>query len=1259
MTDSYANATVDLDALAEQQEDVQQTIQDQELREGVNKIESDAQQASDAQFAAEQDDPRNKEKWGMGGVVKELQSAFLGGIQDTGSSIVTAPERVLDMINGEMEKENAEGGYDTEWDDWFTNDNNPIETKTWWGGLIRSATHFGTMAAAIVPAATYAGAGATALGAGRAVTAIGGVLTNNWMRAAAVGAATDLTSKYSQDANGLQILRDRFGFIDTPLTTNDWDHPAVKTFKNVVEGMGIGTLTDGLFMVMGKGARRVLPDGSSVDATAEAAAKGQARNTSVTTQTIEKGQKELIESGPEFRGHKNKPLADSQQGSPTSTENVMEVKRAQKRIREEGGAEEGSPGSVSTPSNLEAAAATRGLSDQALDDVYKALKSDAAYAENRALLEAGGTTLREQSGDAIEAFHRTGLGREAMDKTPDQYLAEYYQNAMPHFEGMPEEMLEFTTKYIEAADLLTGSLLREIRDMGIVGREIADIADLGDVDAPAKALYDKLITTVSEVNRSKLLQSPEFRAIGMENAANPAVARRLQKEYVDQNMSVRVGESIDAFRLAFKVAGEDASDDLFKGIFEVVSMNKEIHNLTDFDNWVRKKLKGGDFNGEPKTGALLNELHRVMINSVLSGPKTPVRAIMGTSTATFLRPLATAIGAGVRLPFTGDVATLRASLASVNAMRESIPEAFEIFKTRLNAYWAGDVATVKSRFMEYSKGDQQWAVYGDWAENSGRATKMDQAVYRTANIARQLNDNKYLTYSTKVMAATDDTFGYILARAKAKERAVREALETHTSGKWMDIEPKVLRDAENRFMGQIMDADGNITDDAVMFAKQEATLTNDLTGFAKGLNTVFEQTPWARPFFLFARTGVNGLALTAKHTPGLNFLVKEFNDIAHATADNLTDVHRYGINNVEELMNAKALQQGRLAIGSAVISMAGMHFLNGGLTGNGPTDRQKRQVWMDAKYIPRSINIGGVWVSYDSFEPFSQILAAIADVGDHMDLMGEEWTEDQFLKISMVVAQAATSKSYLTALQSFVDLFSGKPGQQNRMIASLLNNQVPLAGLRNEVGKLFTPHMKELNSGWQDAIRNRNLISEKVAGGGALPIKYDLLNGQPVRDHDFVTRMFNSISPVQLNLDQSPGRKLLFESGYDLRMSTYYGPDGTDLSDQPALRSMFQKYIGDQNLELELNKMAKDPSILESMAIMNRDRESGNRGIDARKAYRHNIMIDRLFKQARKKAWGMMKQDPRVQQMIEEEKQRKSVIYQRKKETSALLQMNR
>ena len=111
--------------------------------------------------------------------------------------------------------------------------------------------------------------------------------------------------------------------------------------------------------------------------------------------------------------------------------------------------------------------------------------------------------------------------------------------------------------------------------------------------------------------------------------------------------------------------------------------------------------------------------------------------------------------------------------------------------------------------------------------------------------------------------------------------------------------------------------------------------------------------------------------------------------------------------------------------------------MNGGLTGNGPTDRQKRQVWLDAGWVPRSINIGGVWVGYDSFEPFNQILSGVADIGDHSELMGEEWTQDQFQKYALVLAQAATSKSYLQGLQQFVDLFAGRAGQQNRIIASI------------------------------------------------------------------------------------------------------------------------------------------------------------------------------------------------------------------------------
>ena len=1258
MTEQFQEPTVDLESLDQETQADQEWIDQENARQKEIQAQNLQEQQSAEQYKAEQADPRNKENWGAGGVIKELQSAFLGGLQDTASSVVTAPERLIDVATGEMQQEMKDSKYTAEWDDWFVDDRNPIETKTWWGGLIRSATHFGTMGAAIVAAAPLAGAGATAIGLGRSVTAVGGLMTNQWMRAAAVGAATDLVSKYSQDANGLQILRDRYGFIDTPLTTNDWDHPVVKTFKNVAEGMGIGELTSGLFRIMGKGARRVLPDGRTVDFSEEAIAKGTMREGDIQGQIISKGQEELIESPTDFRGHKNKPIANSWQGSPTSRENLMDVKRTQKRIRNEWGAEEGSTGSASTPSNLQKAERSRGLDDSALDDVYKGLKSDAEYTRIKSELEAGNTNLRQESGDAIEAFHRTGLGRNAMDQTPAEYLSEYYENALPHFEGSPDAMVEFTTKYIEAADLLTGSLLREIRDLGIVGREIADIADLGSVDGPAKALYDKLITTVTEVNRSKLLQSPEFRAIGQANAANPKRMKKLQTDYVNQNMSARVGESIDAFRLAFKIAGEDATDDMFKAIFETVSMNKDIHNLTDFDAWVRRKLIGGEFDGKPKTGVLLNQLHKVMLNSILSGPKTPMRAIMGTSSATFLRPMSQTVGALVNLPFSKDTTTLRASMASVNAMFESIPEAWSLFKTRLNSYWAGDISTVKSRFMEYSQGDEQWEVFRHWIENSGKATRGDVAAFNIANMARALNDNKYLTYSTKLMAATDDTFGYILARSRAKERAVREALENGNLGRTTEINPTILREAENRFLGEILDADGNILDDAVMFAKKEATLTTDLTGFAKGLETVMQSTPWTRPFFLFARTGVNGLTLTAKHTPGFNFLVKEFNDIARANINDLSSVSKYGIHTAEDLMNARALQNGRLAIGGSVITMAGIHFLNGGLTGNGPTNRQQRQVWIDAGWQPRSIKIGDIWVGYDSMEPFNQILSAIADIGDHNQLMGEEWTKDQFQKLSLVIAQAATSKTYLQSLQQFVDFFAGEPGQQNRVIAGLLNNQVPLAGLRNEVGKLFNPYMRELNSGWTDAIRNRNLSSEFIAGQ-PLAIKYDMLNGQPVREYDFVTRMWNMFIPIPLNLDQSPGRKLLYESGYDLRLSTYYGTDGTDLTDAPQLRSKFQKLIGEQNIELQLNKLADDPRIQESIAKMNRDLRNGNKHLDPMKAYYHNKAIAQIFKTARQVAWAQMMQDMNTKRLIAQQRAKEMQVNESLKDTQGLLQMNR
>ena len=100
------------------------------------------------------------------------------------------------------------------------------------------------------------------------------------------------------------------------------------------------------------------------------------------------------------------------------------------------------------------------------------------------------------------------------------------------------------------------------------------------------------------------------------------------------------------------------------------------------------------------------------------------------------------------------------------------------------------------------------------------------------------------------MAATDDAFGFVLGRAKMREKAMRRALELQDNGyKTPKITKELMRAYEDDFYSQVFDAQGNIVDEATKFARKEVTLTQELTGFAKGLNDVFSAAPLAKPFF--------------------------------------------------------------------------------------------------------------------------------------------------------------------------------------------------------------------------------------------------------------------------------------------------------------------------------------------------------------------------------------------------------------------------
>ena len=576
----------------------------------------------DQQTQAELDDPRNEERWGLKAVAKELQSVVTGGIQDTLSSVATFPERTIDAVNGNMVKEKREQGfYKPDWSP-FNSYDNPIITKTWWGKLARGTVHFGTLAAGTVLAAK----GAVAAGipiAGVAATKLLGA--PSLVRAAGIGAISDLVSKESDGENALGSLRDHYGLIDTPLSTKEADHPIMMKFKNIVEGMGIGLVFDGVAMAIGKGARPIVE-------------MVQKRNKSIISGTTEKGLDELRAYEEGFRASKNRPLADSHQGAHLSVDDPYDVFTNQKRIRNEYDAAEGSAGNLIRPMQRERGAMYTDYTEEVVEDILSKLYSNNKFKKIIDDVQKKKISLVDAFGDSIAAHQRISLGRDAAEMSTADYVQELFQSRdtydITDIDGNIIDTYEtLTSKNVVVADMLISTLLQQVRDLSTGVREIFNFVDVRDVDGPLEQVRDTMFFLLTEVKKARIIKSQNFAELGA-GQKRGYLRQTLNKEMVDTR------ESIQAI---LDIADDDP--DMLMALFEAFSSMQTVNSIDDFNAWARKMIKGGEIEGKQQKGALIRELEGVFSHSVLSGPKTSARAIIGTSAFTFTRPMATTLGA--------------------------------------------------------------------------------------------------------------------------------------------------------------------------------------------------------------------------------------------------------------------------------------------------------------------------------------------------------------------------------------------------------------------------------------------------------------------------------------------------------------------------------------------------------------------------------------------------------------------------------------
>ena len=114
MSDSYSGGNsyqVNEDDIQTGIEVARDAIDDYEARRQQKLQKQEAANTAEQQAVSEQADPRNSETWGAKALIKEGQSILSGGLQDTASSLATFPERTMDALSGEMQREKEEKGY--------------------------------------------------------------------------------------------------------------------------------------------------------------------------------------------------------------------------------------------------------------------------------------------------------------------------------------------------------------------------------------------------------------------------------------------------------------------------------------------------------------------------------------------------------------------------------------------------------------------------------------------------------------------------------------------------------------------------------------------------------------------------------------------------------------------------------------------------------------------------------------------------------------------------------------------------------------------------------------------------------------------------------------------------------------------------------------------------------------------------------------------------------------------------------------------
>ena len=569
----------------------------------------------------------------------------------------------------------------------------------------------------------------------------------------------------------------------------------------------------------------------------------------------------------------------------------------------------------------------------------------------------------------------------------------------------------------------------------------------------------------------------------------------------------------------------------------------------------------------------------IRFNNVLSG-LSAAKAFVGNATALVLKPAEYMIGSGMYSLLDGDFTPLRRGLYAFNSFDihgEALSDAYAMWK-RANKDPRSVMANVRADY-QYTD-DAKWELLDRMEDQFMKEGKKGNAI--VINMMRRSRDlalSPWMRWGTNAMLAIDTYSNTMLATANSKFRAWDEITTTGRG-----FTPQNLEAVYQKHRANVFDKDGVIKDSWLRQTSGEVALNAD-DGIAQALTDLTNKVPGLLPFMMFPRTGINWVKKSLTYTPIQALVPSKHQKLLTAGGDDQKireALMAFGFKPDQEpqyrmiYQNLKSEYMGRMAMGTAVMGGLMNYAAGGNIRGNIPPQKADQQFWRKNDIQPKTIKIGGNWVSYEGIIPFDPLLTFIGDLAYHQRDIGEAASQDWVGKMLWTISESFVSNTPLGGLDALVDIAnptSDKVAVWKRFLANEVRSYIPMSGALGVGANLINSTQKDIYDDFQAYLFNRLPVLNTT-----LPDQIDFWTGQPIKEYtNPMLRIFNALSPIKVTEGEEEWRTWLLNSGYD-GVSVLKKDSTSSIDYTPEQRRIIMQYMGEDKLYKEVEKMSKVPA---------------------------------------------------------------------------------